>query len=61
MIGGWHKQARLFLGRHEAELEHLPVACFVTALTLTAAPGDGYAGIPVYVDPTLGEPGKPAS
>ncbi|MHB0878732.1 MAG: flavodoxin domain-containing protein [Anaerolineae bacterium] len=58
MLGGWHTSARRFLSRHEAALSRMPVAYFVTALTLTLAPRPGVSRVVTFADPTLARPAK---
>jgi len=54
MIMGWHRAARAFLRRHRREWSHIPLAVFVTAISLTAS-ADMDAGT-VYVDDRLPKP-----
>ncbi|MCX6030971.1 MAG: hypothetical protein NT169_16950 [Chloroflexi bacterium] len=53
MIMGWHRAAVSFVRRHQLELSRVPVAYFMTAMSLTKTPETTLAGIPVFVDPTL--------
>jgi menaquinone-dependent protoporphyrinogen oxidase len=56
MIVGWHRRAVKFLRRHREALRQLPVAYFMTALTLTDSDRqdlEGAEGIEIYMDPTL--------
>jgi menaquinone-dependent protoporphyrinogen IX oxidase len=62
MILGWHRLARRFVHQHAAALSKLPVAYFVTAMSLTQSGETQVDGIPVSIDPGLAEapkrPGK---
>jgi menaquinone-dependent protoporphyrinogen IX oxidase len=58
MIMGWHRDAVQFVAAHQRALSQKPVAYFLTALSLTAAPGDSLYGIPIYQDPALAKPPK---
>jgi len=58
MILGWHREARAFLKRHKAALSQVPVAYFMTALSLTDTGETGLNGVPVYQDPRLAQPPK---
>ena len=53
MILGWHRQARRFLRRHRRALEHIPLAIFVTAMSLTDTGERAVDGVPIVVDPRL--------
>ena len=53
MILGWHRQARRFLRRHRRALEHIPLAIFVTAMSLTDTGERTVDGVPIVVDPRL--------
>lgn len=56
MIMGWHQEAVQFVARHQQALGRVPVAYFLTALSLTWT-ADGHAGaLPVYADPSLARP-----
>jgi menaquinone-dependent protoporphyrinogen oxidase len=57
MMMGWHAEAVSFLEQHQQELSQVPVACFMTALSLTQTP-DGTDDLPVFVDPALAKPPK---
>jgi menaquinone-dependent protoporphyrinogen IX oxidase len=56
MIFGWHREARAFLKRHRGSLQHVPVACFMVALSLTEDTRDPYSGIDITLDPSLAKP-----
>jgi menaquinone-dependent protoporphyrinogen oxidase len=53
MIMGWQRSAARFLRRNRAALEKIPLAVFVTALSLTATGETSVGGVPVCVDATL--------
>ncbi len=60
MIIGWHRGAAGFLKKNQQELSRIPVAYFITAMSLTRTGETEVNGIPVAVDPNLPkEPGKP--
>jgi menaquinone-dependent protoporphyrinogen oxidase len=59
MIVGWHRAALRFLKQHQAALATLPVALFVTCISLTQTADKQIDGIPLVVDPDL--PKAPAS
>lgn len=56
MIVGWHRQAAGFLRRHRRDWARLPLAVFVTAISLTATTERTVAGVPVFVDEQLPSP-----
>ncbi len=56
MIMGWHPEAVQFLARHQQALSRVPVACFLTALSLTQPDNSQAAGEPIYLDPALAKP-----
>jgi menaquinone-dependent protoporphyrinogen oxidase len=51
MILGWHRQARRFVHRHRQALSRLPVAYFMTAVSLTHHGETSIDGVPVWIDP----------
>ena len=53
MIMGWHRAAAGFLRRHRAELQRVPLAVFVTAMSLTRTGVTSVDGAPIYVDQKL--------
>ena len=56
VIVGWHRGAVRFVRRNQRELSRMPVAYFMTALTLTAEVEEqvpSFNGIQVYLDPSL--------
>jgi menaquinone-dependent protoporphyrinogen IX oxidase len=58
MIMGWHRAALGFLKKHRAAFREIPLAVFVTAMSLTQTGETSLAGVPVYVDERLPEPPK---
>ena len=62
MIVGWHRKAVKFIYRHRDVLSRMPVAYFMTALSLTDSSAEDPEGIHVYKDPRLiKEPKNPES
>lgn len=55
MILGWFRPARRFLHRHRSELENMPLAIFVTAMSLTDTGVGSISGVPVFIDEGLPE------
>lgn len=56
MIMGWHRDAGKFLKKNQAVLSKVPVACFLTAMSLTETGERHIDGIPIQVDPGLAKP-----
>ena len=56
MIMGWHREARRFLKAHRRALQHIPLAVFVTAISLTQPEERVMDGVPVFVDEKLPKP-----
>lgn len=56
MIMGWHRQALGFLRRHRTALRRVPLAVFVTAMSLTRTGDTNVGNVPVYVDEKLPKP-----
>ena len=56
MIMGWHREALRFLRRHRRELQQIPLAVFVMAISLTQTGETNVEGVPVYVDENLPKP-----
>ncbi len=56
MIMGWHRPALGFLKRHREALQRVPLAVFVTAMSLTQTGETSVDGVPVYVDERLPKP-----
>lgn len=61
MIMGWHRQAMQFLGEHKKALASMPLAIFVTCMSLTEIAETSFRGVPVCIDPTLPKPPRNAS
>jgi len=53
MILGWHRDAGRFLKQHRADFQRIPLAVFVTAMSLTHSAETSLEGVPVYVDEAL--------
>ncbi|MEW5870050.1 MAG: flavodoxin domain-containing protein [Chloroflexota bacterium] len=53
MIMGWHRSALRFLKKHRRSLQHIPLAVFVTAMSLTRTAEMSVGGVPVFVDENL--------
>jgi menaquinone-dependent protoporphyrinogen oxidase len=60
MIMGWHRDARGFLQKHCADFQRIPLAVFVTAMSLTETNETSVGGAPVFVDQGLPKPPKHA-
>lgn len=58
MILGWHPQAVKFLRRNQAVLAQKPLACFITAMSLTKMTDESQLPFPVFQDPRLAKPAK---
>ena len=56
MIMGWHRAALGFLKRHRGAFQHIPLAVFVMAMSLTETGETNVGGVPVYVDEKLPKP-----
>jgi menaquinone-dependent protoporphyrinogen IX oxidase len=56
MIMGWHRAASGFLKRYRAAFQHIPLAVFVMAMSLTQTDDTSVGGVPVYVDEKLPKP-----
>ncbi len=56
MIMGWHRAALAFLKKQRKEFERIPLAVFVTAMSLTQTGETSVGGVPVYVDENLPKP-----
>jgi menaquinone-dependent protoporphyrinogen oxidase len=56
MIMGWHRQAAGFLKKHREEFQRIPLAVFVTAMSLTRTGETSLEGVPVCVDENLPKP-----
>ena len=58
MVAGWHRNALGFLGKHRKELGRIPVAVFVTAMSLTTPSITALDGVPLCIDDGLPKPPK---
>jgi menaquinone-dependent protoporphyrinogen oxidase len=56
LILGWHRAAQKFVRQHQAELSHIPVAYFITAMSLTDTGQAEFESVPVCADPNLAKP-----
>jgi menaquinone-dependent protoporphyrinogen IX oxidase len=56
MIMGWHRDAVGFLKRQREALRRIPLAVFVTAMSLTRTDETCVGGVPIYVDEKLPKP-----
>jgi menaquinone-dependent protoporphyrinogen oxidase len=56
MIMGWHRAALRFLRVNREALQRIPLAVFVTAMSLTQTGEMGVEGVPVTVDEKLPKP-----
>jgi menaquinone-dependent protoporphyrinogen IX oxidase len=52
-IVGWHRQAKAFIQKNEMRLSQIPVAYFVTLMSLTLPEKDEFKSIPIVCDPEL--------
>jgi menaquinone-dependent protoporphyrinogen oxidase len=60
MTIGWHREAQRFLQDNQPTLQRIPVALFLTALSLTVTPESGLESVPVFADPSLAKPARHA-
>jgi menaquinone-dependent protoporphyrinogen oxidase len=56
MIMGWHRQARAFLKQQRRALQRVPLAVFVTCISLTETGERSAGGVPIFVDERLPKP-----
>jgi menaquinone-dependent protoporphyrinogen IX oxidase len=56
MIMGWHRSAQGFLKKHRGDFQRIPLAVFVTAMSLTKTGDMSVEGVPVTVDEDLPRP-----
>ena len=56
MIMGWHRSALAFLRQHRKDWQKLPVAVFVTAMSLTRTASMHLGGMPLCIDDNLPKP-----
>ncbi len=61
MILGWHRTAVKFVKEHQQALSRVPVAYFLTAMSLTRTGETGVDGVPIYVDAMLAKAPKNAA
>jgi menaquinone-dependent protoporphyrinogen oxidase len=60
MIMGWHRAALRFLRHNREVLQRIPLAVFVTAMSLTQTGETSVGGVPMYVDERLPKPPETA-
>lgn len=58
MILGWHRHALRFLRKNRSSLRKVPLAIFVTCMSLTKTGEKEFRGVPVMVDENLPKPPK---
>lgn len=58
MILGWHRGAVNFLKKHQSALSKIPVAYFLTAISLTRHGEDRLTGLHLTLDPNLSKSPK---
>ncbi len=58
MIMGWHREALNFLRKHRPALQHMPLAAFVMAMSLTRTADMSMGNLNVVVDENLPKPPK---
>lgn len=56
MIMGWHRAALRFLRSNRGVFQRIPLAVFVTCMSLTQTGETSVAGVPVHVDEALPKP-----
>jgi menaquinone-dependent protoporphyrinogen oxidase len=56
MIMGWHRAALRLLRKNRGEFERIPLAVFVTCMSLTQTGETSVGSVPVYVDERLPKP-----
>lgn len=56
MILGWHRAALRFLRRNRKTLQRIPLAVFITAMSLTQTGETSVEGVPITVDEGLPKP-----
>jgi menaquinone-dependent protoporphyrinogen IX oxidase len=57
---GWHRTALNFLKKHRLDFQHIPLAVFIMAMSLTQTNESNVDGSPVYVDENLPKPPEKA-
>jgi menaquinone-dependent protoporphyrinogen oxidase len=60
MIMGWHREAVRFLKQNRAALQRVPLAVFITAMSLTQTGETSVEDVSVFVDEKLPKPPKAA-
>jgi menaquinone-dependent protoporphyrinogen oxidase len=60
MIMGWHRAALRFLRNNRGVLQRIPLAVFVTCMSLTQTGETSVGSVPVYVDERLPKPSATA-
>ncbi len=58
MIMGWHRSASGFLKKHRSDFQRIPLAVFLTAMSLTKTSDMRLEGVAVTVDENLPKPPK---
>ena len=61
MILGWHRAALRFLRKNRSSLKRIPLAVFVTCMSLTKTEETSFLGVPVMIDENLPKPPKDES
>jgi menaquinone-dependent protoporphyrinogen oxidase len=61
MIMGWHKAATKFVKKHQQALSRVPVAYFLTAMSLTQTGETSIGAIPLCIDPMIAKAPKNAN
>ena len=61
MIMGWHSAAVKFVKKHRQALSRVPVAYFLTAMSLTQTGETSVDAVPIYVDAKLAKAPKNAA
>jgi menaquinone-dependent protoporphyrinogen IX oxidase len=61
MIMGWHRAAMKFVKKHQQALSQVPVAYFLTAMSLTQTGETSIGAIPLCIDPMLAKAQKNAN
>jgi menaquinone-dependent protoporphyrinogen oxidase len=61
MILGWHRSAFRFLHKNRKALANMPLAVFVTCMSLTKTGETSFQGVPVSVDEALPKPPRKAN
>lgn len=56
MIMGWHRTALSFLRKHRSTFQRVPVAVFITAMSLTQTGESSVDGVEIFVDENLPKP-----